>query len=381
MSNIHKKNKIKKHGSLSKKEIDALFKNDEEKTSQEEKSLEDYFNEIVKLDDLAIQKVYREIHSQELAKALKSTNEKIQNKIFQNMSKRASKMLKEDMEYMGPIRLKDVEESQSRFLSILYHLINTGEITVPKDFLIKNNLNLVFSSLHNLDSGFKDIEEFAVYLTKRQQVEELYGLNQNVTVCRFFEIKNNENILADIEQTNKEQNMGNFQIPNTKIKLINFSICPKCARIFSFKELIDYYANPNPDSTFKDRAKQYREDTRVFCHECKTYFLPALVVSDGTPKNEVQFLCRVQTTNAIEEFYRNKYNEKPVLTAKKENILNRKSEGKILKAIRNDVSLKELSPKPTLISNLLQYTPANLALNLIDGSNFEKGDVLFGAWQ
>jgi len=103
------------------------------------------------------------------------------------------------------------------------------------------------------------------------------------------------------------------------------------------------------------------------------------VITDGTPKNEVQFFCRVQTANAIEEFYRNK--RVNILSAKKENILNRKTGGKTLKAIRNDVSLKEMSPKPTLISNFLQYTPANLALNLIDGSNFQKGDVLFGAWQ
>jgi hypothetical protein len=49
--------------------------------------------------------------------------------------------------------------------------------------------------------------------------------------------------------------------------------------------------------------------------------------------------------------------------------------------ILNDVLLKELEPKPTLISNLLQYTPANLALNLLDGSNVRKGDLLYGAWE
>ena len=373
-------NETKRHGSLSKEEINVLFKNDEEKTSQDEKKISDYFNEIVKLDDRAIQKVFRKIDSQELGKALKGTDENVQNKIFNNMSKRASTMLKEDMEYMGPVRLKDVNESQYKFLSILYNLIDTGEIIVPENFLITDNLPFS-ANLSGSYNPFKDIENFAVYLTKRQQEVELYGLySQNITMCRFFETKNNENILTDIEQTNKEQKMGNFKIPNTKIKLINFSICPKCAHIFSFKDLIEYYANPNPDITFKDRAKQYREDTRVFCHECKTYFLPALVISDGTPKNEVQFLCRVQTTNAIEGFYQSRY-IKNVLTSNEENILNRKEEEKTLRAIRNDVSLKELSAKPTLISNLIQYTPANLVLNLIDGSNYQKGDVLFGAWQ
>jgi len=249
------------------------------------------------------------------------------------------------------------------------------------EVLTQEEINQLLTAINCDHPTFENMEEFTAFLTERRHPEKIYGyFYSEITMCRFFESKDNENILADIERINKEQNMGNFQIPNTRIKLINYSICPKCGHVFSFKELIDYYANPKPDSTFKDRTEQYREDTRVFCHECETYFLPALVIVDGTPKNEVQFLCRVQTTNAIESFYRNM--GKNVLSAKKENIMERKEAGgKIVKAIRNDVSLKEMSPKQTLISNLLQYTPANLVLNLIDGSNFKKGDVLFGAWQ
>jgi len=123
------------------------------------------------------------------------------------------------------------------------------------------------------------------------------------------------------------------------------------------------------------------KDTRVLCKECNTYFLPALVIADGTPKNEVQFLCRVQTANAIEKFYLD-WKGMRVLSAKQENILERKeAKGKTTRAVRNDVLLRELSPKPTLISNLLQYTPAHLTINLIDGSNAQKGDVLFGVWR
>jgi len=58
-------------------------------------------------------------------------------------------------------------------------------------------------------------------------------------MCRFFKTKNNENILTDIERINKDQGMGNYKIPNTNIKLINYSICPKCGHVFPFKELID----------------------------------------------------------------------------------------------------------------------------------------------
>jgi hypothetical protein len=49
-------------------------------------------------------------------------------------------------------------------------------------------------------------------------------------------------------------------------------------------------------------------------------------------------------------------------------------------AIRNDVFIKDMEKKPTLITNLLQYTPANIVMNVIDGSNFREKDVLFGVW-
>jgi hypothetical protein len=196
--------------------------------------------------------------------------------------------------------------------------------------------------------------------------------------------------------------MGNVQIPNTNITLINYSICPKCNHVYSYKDLADYYANPRPDPVYKNSATQYREDTRMYCHECGTYFLPALVISDGTPQNEVQFLCRIQTMDAIEAFYLSR--GRKVLSANRKNIVYASStknsvhhipkalrdkrsgaKGRTFKqppsAIRNDVLLKEMEEKPTLISNLLQYTPAGLAINLIDGSNARKGDVLFGSWR
>ena len=56
----------------------------------------------------------------------------VQEKIFKNMSKRAATMLKEDMEYMGPIRLKDVEEAQQKIVSIIRHLEDTGEIVIAR---------------------------------------------------------------------------------------------------------------------------------------------------------------------------------------------------------------------------------------------------------
>jgi len=73
----------------------------------------------------------------------------------------------------------------------------------------------------------KSLADFEAYLIKRSPPEEAYGMfSADVTMCRFFETKNGENILADIEQKNAEQGMGNLQIPNTNIRLINYSVCP-----------------------------------------------------------------------------------------------------------------------------------------------------------
>ena len=90
------------------------------------------FEDIVMLDDRAIQKVLREVDTQELSKALKSVDTEVQDKIFRNMSKRAASMLKEDMEFMGPVRLKDVEEAQQKIVSTIRRLEDAGEIVIAR---------------------------------------------------------------------------------------------------------------------------------------------------------------------------------------------------------------------------------------------------------
>jgi hypothetical protein len=221
----------------------------------------------------------------------------------------------------------------------------------------------------------KTISDFEAILSIRRPREEPYGMfSADVTMCRFFFSKGSESILADIEQKNAEQGMGNVQIPNTNIRLINYSVCPVCGRIFTFKELAEYYRHPEIDGRFRSPGEQARNDTRVKCFDCNTWFLPALVIADGTPKNELQFLCRNQTMDAIEKYFEKKGNK--VLTKKNVNILVNTTTG--FKAVKNDVTLREMEEKPALIANMLQYTPANLALNLMDGSNVEKGDVLYG---
>mgnify|MGYP000321372764 CR=1 FL=1 len=111
--------------------IESLEEEDPE-LAEEIKKRMFVFEDIVMLDDRAIQKVLREVDTAELAKALKAVDSEVQDKIFRNMSKRAATLLKEDMEYMGPIRMKDVEEAQQKIVAIIRKLEEQGEIVVAR---------------------------------------------------------------------------------------------------------------------------------------------------------------------------------------------------------------------------------------------------------
>jgi len=111
--------------------IESLEEEDPE-LAEEIKKRMFVFEDIVLLDDRAIQKVLREVDTAELAKALRGVEAEVQDKIFRNMSKRAAALLKEEMEYMGPVRLKDVEETQQKIVAIIRKLEDQGEIVVAR---------------------------------------------------------------------------------------------------------------------------------------------------------------------------------------------------------------------------------------------------------
>ncbi|MBE5967582.1 MAG: flagellar motor switch protein FliG [Lachnospiraceae bacterium] len=90
------------------------------------------FEDILSLDDKSIQRVLREVDNNELAVALKGANEDVQTVIFNNLSKRLASMIREDMEYMGPVRLKDVEEAQQKIVNIIRKLEDSAEIIISR---------------------------------------------------------------------------------------------------------------------------------------------------------------------------------------------------------------------------------------------------------
>lgn len=90
------------------------------------------FEDILLLDDRAIQRVLRDVDNNDLAVALKGANEEVQNVIFKNLSKRLAAMIREDMEFMGPVRMKDVEEAQQKIVGVIRKLEDSGEIIISR---------------------------------------------------------------------------------------------------------------------------------------------------------------------------------------------------------------------------------------------------------
>ena len=90
------------------------------------------FEDILLLDDRAIPRVLRDVENSDLGLALKGANEQVQNAIFNNLSKRLAVMIKEDMEFMGPVRMKDVEEAQQKIVNVIRKLEENQEIIISR---------------------------------------------------------------------------------------------------------------------------------------------------------------------------------------------------------------------------------------------------------
>lgn len=90
------------------------------------------FEDITSIDDVYIQRILREIDVKDLALALKGSSAEVADSIFRNQSKRAASSLKEDMEFLGPVRLVDVEKAQQKIVSIIRRLEEANEIILAR---------------------------------------------------------------------------------------------------------------------------------------------------------------------------------------------------------------------------------------------------------
>jgi len=98
------------------------------------------FEDIITLDDKAIQRILREVETKDLAMSLKGTKEDVKEKIFKNMSERAQAMLRDDMEYMGPVRSREVQEIQTKIVGIIRTLEVAGEIIIARENNVEDEL-------------------------------------------------------------------------------------------------------------------------------------------------------------------------------------------------------------------------------------------------
>ncbi|MFY9234472.1 MAG: flagellar motor switch protein FliG [Fimbriimonadaceae bacterium] len=111
--------------------VDSLTESNPE-LAETVKNMMFVFEDIVQLEDRAIQQILKEIDMKELATALKGTKDEVQQKVYKNMSERAVGMLKEDMEFMGPVRLRVVEEAQQKIVGVIRRLEEAGELTIGR---------------------------------------------------------------------------------------------------------------------------------------------------------------------------------------------------------------------------------------------------------
>lgn len=111
--------------------LDALEIQDSE-LAEEIKKRMFVFEDIVTLDNRAIQRVIREVDNADLLLALKVASDEVKEVVFRNMSSRMAETFKEEMEFMGPVRLRDIEEAQSRIVAVIRRLEEAGEIVVAR---------------------------------------------------------------------------------------------------------------------------------------------------------------------------------------------------------------------------------------------------------
>ncbi len=125
-------NLLKKSSRMTEKTIIEALEDNEPELAEQVKKRMFVFENVALLDDKSIQRILREVEVKDLSLALKATPENVKDSILRNMSTRASAMLREDMEATGPVRLRQVEEAQSRIVEVIRRLDDAEEIVIAR---------------------------------------------------------------------------------------------------------------------------------------------------------------------------------------------------------------------------------------------------------
>ena len=114
------------------KNVIELLEVENPSLAEEVRELMFVFEDIINLDDRAIQRILREVDTKDLALSLKGTKADLKEKIFRNMSDRAQEMLQDEIEYLGPVRAREVQEVQTKIIGIIRNLEVFGEIVISR---------------------------------------------------------------------------------------------------------------------------------------------------------------------------------------------------------------------------------------------------------
>jgi len=114
------------------KNILGTLEKEDPELANEIKSLMFVFEDIVNLDDRELQKVLQKVETKDLSLALKVASDDVKEKVYRNMSERAATQIKEDIEFMGKVRVKDVEDAQKRIVDLITEMETEGEIVISR---------------------------------------------------------------------------------------------------------------------------------------------------------------------------------------------------------------------------------------------------------
>ena len=109
--------------------LNEIEENDPEMAAQIKQKMF-VFEDLILVDDRGFQKLLRKVETSELAIALKAASEEVKDKIFRNMSERAGEMLREEIEDLGPVRMKEVSDAQQTVTNIIQEMEAKGEIII-----------------------------------------------------------------------------------------------------------------------------------------------------------------------------------------------------------------------------------------------------------
>ncbi|MBF0103052.1 MAG: hypothetical protein HQK77_19310 [Desulfobacterales bacterium] len=304
--------------------------------------------------------------------------------------------------------LKSLKGEMDAFLIPLDELNQLESMLIQEVGLYKSDVDKILTeALFNTNFAFPSMAHFEIFLMQTARpTPKTYGIfEHNAKKIKYVKNHKTAKIVEQIKELNSKNSMGNVSIPNTGITLTNFSICPVCETVYSYKDVLDYFDQPKLIEGF--HIDELREkETRIFCKHCNTFFLPLLLIENINRgfRDTYPLFSKCHTVYALEMFYLEMIGRK-VLSLLSNNFRSGHSHRYI--HLSNDTNILDLIGKPgtylpcytlsindttigdllgrkhshepnyTILINVIYYSNADILVNFIKGMNQRKNDPMF----